>query len=360
MEAYSQEIIKDSAFYVAYTKARSWISTFLGIILTVLGILVVFIVSSLEGTKEVVASNTLSGTLLNVWREQNQGENYPEPMVDIVRYEGRDYYFVVVFDDVETEMIEQWHFAYDAGIDYVFTDYKFYVLTSITSLVSIYVAHINYTTTTRSVMGTELFVKTLRHYQEKKNKVEKYTQFIPDFCSYKNKQAFESVKRNLIEQAGINYELYIKNEKDEAFLSKIEPWQKKILEKTKKIKVGKIYSHDLLQEHGSVGVDLSINLLPIGQKEHQRKFFVGGVIQRVLTSALSGLTIAFGIVLGNWVLGLTYGISVFISFVSSVVIASDYVSTTLRNRFLAKADLLNEFDNIKEQFFVDNKDKKIV
>jgi hypothetical protein len=98
MEAYSQEIIKDSAFYVAYTKARSWISTFLGIILTVLGILVVFIVSSLEGTKEVVASNTLSGTLLNVWREQNQGENYPEPMVDIVRYEGRDYYFVVVFE----------------------------------------------------------------------------------------------------------------------------------------------------------------------------------------------------------------------------------------------------------------------
>jgi hypothetical protein len=67
------------------------------------------------------------------------------------------------------------------------------------------------------------------------------------------------------------------------------------------------------------------------------------------------LTVAFGVVLGNWVLGITYGISVFISFVSSIVIATDYVSTTLRNRFLAKADLLNEFDNIKERFITEEK-----
>jgi hypothetical protein len=50
------------------------------------------------------------------------------------------------------------------------------------------------------------------------------------------------------------------------------------------------------------------------------------------------------------VLGITYGISVFMSFVSAIVIATDFVTTTLRNRFLAKADLLNEFDNIKDLF----------
>jgi len=88
----------------------------------------------------------------------------------------------------------------------------------------------------------------------------------------------------------------------------------------------------------------------MGQKEHQRGFVFCVILQRVLTSALSGLTVAFGIVLGNWVLGITYGVSVFISFVSAIVIATDYVNTTLRNRFLAKADLLNEFDNIKEKF----------
>jgi hypothetical protein len=232
----------------------------------------------------------------------------------------------------------------------VFSDYKFYVLTAITSVVSIYVAYVNYVTTSRSVMGTEAFVKTLKHYQEKKQKIEKFTQYIPDFCLYKNRQAYENAKRDIIEEAAISYDLYKKNEFDKAFFNKLAPWQLKVLKKIKKIKVQKIHSADLLQEHNAGGLELSIKMLPQSQKQHQREFVWGGVLQRILTSALSGLTVAFGIVLGNWVLGITYGISVFMSFVSAIVIATDFVTTTLRNRFLAKADLLNEFDNIKDLF----------
>ena len=346
MEAYNK--VEDSVFYTTYTKARSWISTFLGVILTVLGIAVVFIVSSLEGTREIQASNALSATILTTWREQT-GELYPENKVDIVEYNGKEYYFVVKFDNPDTPEIEEWYFAYDGGLDYVFSDYKFYVLTGITSVVSIYVAYVNYISTVKSVMGTETFVKTLRHYQDKKQAVEKYTQFIPDFCLYKNKQAYDNAKREIIEQAAINYDLYKQNEFNFDFFKTLSPWQLEVLKKIKKIRVGRIYSSDLLQEHGAM-LDLKINLLPQGQREHQRAFMLGGLAQRVLTSALSGLTVAFGIVLGNWVLGITYGISVFISFVSAIVVATDYVSTTLRNRFLAKADLLNEFDNIKENF----------
>jgi hypothetical protein len=355
MEAYNNEIIKDSAFYTAYTKARSWISTFLGVILTVLGILVVFVVSSLEGTKEIKASNTVSANIMTVFREENPERVYPEQRVDIVNFEGREYYFVVVVDNPDTEQIDEWYFAYDGGLEYVFSDYKFYVLTSITSVISIYVAYINYITTTRSVMGTETFVKTLKHYQEKKQKIEKYTQYIPDFCLYKNKQAYEHVRRDIIEQAGISYDIYKQNETNSVFFKRLSKWQKKILKKETRIKVGKIYSSDLLQEHSAGGLDFKINLLPISQKQHQRTFIWGGMAQRILTSALGGLTVAFGVVLGNWVVGITYGISVFISFVSSVIVATDFVSTTLRNRFLAKADLLNEFDNIKDKFIVEEK-----
>jgi hypothetical protein len=342
---------KDSAFYVAYTKARSWVSTFLGIILTILGIAVVFVVSSLEGTKEIQAPSAVSATILNIWRQTNEAD-YPEARAEIIRYEGRDYYFVVRYDNPNTPEIEEWHFAYDGGLDYVFSDYKFYVLTAITSVVSIYVAYVNYVTTTRSVMGTEAFSKTLKHYQEKKQKIEKYTQYIPDFCMYKNKQAYENAKRDIVEEAAINYEVYKQHEFDYVFLSKLAPWQKKTLSKIQKIRVRKIYSADLLQEHNTGGMELKIDLLPQSQKQHQKVFVWGGIFQRVLMSALSGLTVAFGIVLGNWVLGITYGISVFISFVSAIVIATDFVSTTLRNRFLAKADLLNEFDNIKDKFIV--------
>jgi hypothetical protein len=345
---------KDSVFYTTYTKARSWISTFLGVILTVMGITVVFIVSSLEGTKEIKVPSAVSAGILNVWRQNNE-EDFPEPRADVVLYEGREYYFVVEFDDPETDFIDEWYFAYDGGLDYVFSDYKFYVLTAITSVVSIYVAYVNYVTTSRSVMGTEVFAKTLRHYQEKKQKIEKYTQFIPDFCLYKNRQAYENAKRDIIEEAAISYDLYKQNEFNYDFFKKLAPWQLKILKKIKKIKVQKIHSADLLQEHNSGGIELRIEMLPQSQKQHQRTFVWGGVLQRVLTSALSGLTVAFGIVLGNWVLGLTYGISVFISFVSAIVIATDFVTTTLRNRFLAKADLLNEFDNIKDMFIKQEK-----
>lgn len=348
MEASNE--IKESVFYATYTKARSWISTFLGVILTILGIGVVFIVSSLEGTKEIQAPSAVSASILNVWREQNPGELYPEARAEVILYEGKEYYFVVQNDNPETDIIEEWHFAYDGGLDYVFSDYKFYVLTAITSVVSIYVAYVNYITTSRSVMGTEAFVKTLRHYQERKQKIEKYTQYIPDFCLYKNRQAYENAKRDIIEEAAIGYDLYKQNEFNKDFFKKLAPWQIKVLNKIKKIQVQKIHSADLLQEHNAGGVELSIKMLPQSQKQHQRDFVWGGILQRVLTSALSGLTVAFGIVLGNWVLGITYGISVFMSFVSAIVIATDFVSTTLRNRFLAKADLLNEFDNIKDLF----------
>lgn len=341
---------RDSVAYVAYTKARSWISTFLGVILTVVGIGVVFVVSSLEGTKEIQAPSAVSAAILNAWRDENPGELYPEARADVFAYEGKEYYFVIESDNPETEVIEQWHFAYDGGLDYVFSDYKFYVLTAITSVVSVYVAYVNYVTTSRSVMGTEGFVRTLKHYQEKKQKIEKYTQYIPDFCLYKNRQAYENAKRDIIEEAAISYDVYKKNEFNYDFFKKLAPWQKKILKKIQKIKVQKIHSADLLQEHNASGVELSIKMLPQSQKQHQNEFVWGGLLQRILTSALSGLTVAFGIVLGNWVLGITYGISVFISFVSAIVIATDFVSTTLRNRFLAKADLLNEFDNVKDLF----------
>jgi hypothetical protein len=350
MEAYNKEGFVESNFYNVYSKARSWISTFLGVILTIVGIAVVFVVSSLEGTKEIKASSAASASIMNAFRLENPEELYPEQRVDIVQYEGRDYYFIVVFDDPLTDEIDEWYFAYDGGLDYVFSDYKFYVLTSITTFVSVYVAYVNYITTTKSVMGTEAFVKTLKHYQEKKQKIEKYTQYIPDFCMYKNKQAFENAKKDIVEEASIVFELYKENETNRAFLDKLEPWQKKILKKIKKLKVMKMYSSDLLQEHGGMGNDLKIIMLPQGQKEHQRSFMFAGLVQRILTSALGGLTVAFGVVLGNWVLGITYGVTVFISFISAVVVATDYVSTTLRNRFLAKADLLNEFDNIKEKF----------
>lgn len=335
MEASEQKI--ESKIYSTFTQTKSWISAFLGIIVTIVGVIVVFMISSLEGTREIQVSNSKSIEILRYWREENDSVGFPLDREDIILFEEEQYYFV--------ENDGEWYFAYDGGLGYVFQDAKFYILTLITFAIAMYVANINYVSTIKQMRNANMFMKTLAHYQKAKEKIDKYTQHIPEFCAYKNKQAFEVAKRNIVESADINYQFYLSEKFDP---QKLQEWQRKILKDIEKIKVKRIQSSDLLQEHGYTSKN--IQLLPMSQKEHQRIYTIKSAVQKVISSALAGLTVAFGVVLGNWVLGLTYGMVVVMSFVSSIVIATDFVTSTLRNRYIAKADLLIEFDNIKDRF----------
>lgn len=350
MEAYRSEeqYTQESKIYTIYAKTRSWIATSLGIILTLVGVALMFFISSIEGTKEVKASRSDNIKILNIWREENDSVGFPEQKSSFIKYKNRDYYFVIEKKDETTGEIVDWNFYYDGGFEYVLEDYKFYVLTLIAVVVSTYISYVNYVSTVRSVTNTESFAKTLKHYQDQKNKpsVQQNTQYIPDFCEFKNKQVYEEKKREIIEDAGLNYKLYINGE-----ISKkdMERWQKKKLRKIRKIKVKRIKSSDLLQEQGFSS--RKVRILPMSQTEHQRSFLIKGGIQKLFSSVLGGFTIGFGVKLGNWQVGLVYGFTILAGYVTSVVIATDFTNSVLRNRFIAKADLLNEFDNIKERFY---------
>jgi multidrug efflux pump subunit AcrB len=185
----------------------------------------------------------------------------------------------------------------------------------------------------------------LIRYKEKEEKVDKFTQYIPDFCSYKNQQVREIAKRDIVESAQINYDYYIS---DKFNYDKLEKWQKKILKKIKKIKVKRIHSSDLLQESGTIST--KIVLLPDGQQEHLVKFMISNGVQKIVVNGLSGFVVSFGIILGNWQLGLVYCFAVFVSSISAIIAGADYANYTLRNRYIAKGDLLVEFDNIKDMF----------
>ncbi len=323
------------------SKERTWISTSLGVILALVGMLTIFFVASLEGFKEIKASSGESAKLLALWREQNGVDSgFPEEQSDTITYKNNEYYFIV-----ESEEPFKWYFAYDSSVNYIFKDIKFYVLTGLTIAISLYVSHVNYVSTVRQMVEGESFSKTLSYYQKKKEQVEKYTQHIPAFCAYKMKQAYDLKVREILELAMIDYDLYIKGKID---YNKLGKWQIKALKSIEKIKIEKIYTSDLLQEGNSA--KKKISLLPMSQEKHHKHYMINGFFQKVITSFLSGMVVSFGIVLGNWFLGLTYGMTVFISYVSAVIIASDYAKTTLRYRFVAKGDLLNEFYNIKEKF----------
>ena len=70
------------------------------------------------------------------------------------------------------------------------------------------------------------------------------------------------------------------------------------------------------------------------------------------------MVVALGVVLGNWVLGLTYGFTVLLSFITSNITGADYANSGLRQRYIAKADLLNEFYNMVGYFEEEAKKEK--
>lgn len=355
MEDKEKEIPKSegSALYKAFFKTRSWIATSLGIILMVVGIIAIMIVSSVEGTKEIEASNYANSAILSKWRKENDaGEgDFPEERVDTFAYDGEEYYFVA--ERNEAGEVVDWYFAHDGGFQYVFSDYKTYVLTSLTIIISVYVGLVNYNSSVRSAMQTQPFQSSLLHYKKSKDKVRPYTQYLPYYCRYKNSQAYETAKQDIIEDANLNYEDYVAGRIDFDSLAK---WQQDKLRAIEKIKIKKIYSPDLLQESGTMGQ--TIALLPMSQEEHRKRYLKWGTFQKVAMSVLSGAVMAFSIAIGNWTAGLAYALTIFISYVSAVIVGSDFTTSTLRNRFIGKAAYLDEFFNIKEKFEKEHEELK--
>lgn len=345
MEQYNNNTqeTKTTNIYEAIDGLKSFISTFLGVIVAVVGIAVVFIVSSLEGTKEIKASNKDNAVIMGIWRESSENL-FPENKVDIIKYEDKDYYFVIKRMDEEGQILD-WYFAYDGGLGYIFGDYKFYILTGITIIIAVFVSQINYTTSKNGAMNNTKFLKTLKAYQDSKNNIQKQTQYIPAFCVYKNKQLYENTKREIVEGANINYEFFLSEKFD---ITKLEKWQVKRLNKIKKIKIEGITASHLLQERGAKVKKKTF--LPISPERHQKNYLFASIIQKTFMSALSGMTVALGIVLGNWFLGITYGFTVLLSFIASNIYGADYANNGLRQRYIAKADLLNEFSNMVEYF----------
>lgn len=335
-------------------RAREIITSLLGILITIFGFVVILLIAMLEGFREVHASNSLSGKLLMQWRTENNASSteFPEEKVDYVIYvdEGeifnveRTYYFKVIERDENGEIIK-WTYAYDAGITYVFGDVKFYILTIFTIIISLSVSIINYIESREKTKEHEKFKQTLDYYAKQKNIASEHSEHISLFCMEKTEQKYNEEREKLVVSANLKYNKYVNNEYN---VKELEKWQQKILRKIKKIRVIPLVQSDLLQESGE-----TINarqFLPIGESEHKRRFILKTSITRTLSSALSGLIVVFGIVLGNWALGLAYGFIVLSSFVTSRFIGADYTINTLRNRFIAKGDYLKEFNNIKQKY----------
>jgi len=371
MEAYKnndsfedeEDILADSRIYKLYSQGRTWLSTFLGVIVTVLSVCLMFVIASIEGTKVVKAKNSDGVKILEIWREEYRGigeedKKFPEEREVLIPYNGKEYYFVIEEYDIETKEITKWYFAYDGGFEYIFQDYKFYVLLGFAVVLSVIVAMFNYRSTRRKEMDRRKFRTSLKYYQDKKKLIEDKTQYLPRFCSYKNNQAYENEKMSIIQDAGIDYYKY---KKDENYLDKIklEKWQKKKLKRIRKIRIKGLKPADLLQDHNKKTLFKTVRMLPMSIEEHELRFIISGIAQKILTAMASGFVASFGVVIGEWLLGLTYASMILMAGVSASFIASDFVNTTLRHRYIAKGDYFQEFNNICHIFIKEEEEERL-
>ncbi len=334
----------ENKVYNSYQSGRSWLIASLGLIITVVAIALIFFISSMEGTRIVQAGNRTSGKILEIWRlEEGIEDGFPEPKVTIVVFEDREYFYIEEYD--ENGNVEDWYFAFEGGLQYVFNDYKYYVLTAIVSAIAIFVIYINYTSSVQNAKGSKKFGSTLMFYKDAKTKVSGFFQLLPMFCIDKNKETRDIEVRNIVEEAGLFYEDYMKKKIN---LKNLEKWQKKILKKIPKVKIEVLRSTDLIQEKSKGGN--TIRMLPMGEQEHQKSYLIKTSINKVVTISLSGVVVAFGVVLGNWTLGATYGFTVALGAVTASIAGTEYVYNTLKNRYISKANYLIEFDSVKEKY----------
>lgn len=357
MEAYKEDYEIDygeeSIIDKTSQKIKTGMGTILSLLVTIMAIIVMFVVASVEVTKEIKANSRDSIKILELWREDNES-NYPKQKEELVIYKDREYFFVIDEINIETNEIIKWHFAYDGDLRYVFSEYKYWVLTGVAIVLSLTVILINFKSTLRDEMKKPRFRKSVHYYQKAKDDMKSDTHILPDYCHFKTKQTYETEKRKIVEGAGIDYEKYINAPKE----IEIEKWQKRKLRKIRRIKVKGITANDLLQEYSKKGLfSNTVRMLPKNEDEILRELMISSFVKKTVSFFATGLMIAFGIILGEWVLGITYAFMVFSSVVTAIILAKDHADTTLRNRYIAKADYLIECFNTKRNYIKKEKEE---
>jgi len=206
-----------------------------------------------------------------------------------------------------------------------------------------------------------IYQASLNHLKEAKEGIKEITFMTPVFCRIKNTQALREVRRNILEEYGLSFNLWENgayNSKE--MLQKLDKEQLAALEEVRTVKISTLTSNQLLSEHSSkkvrknplyLGKDEVADTYQSGIQIALTKLFIPIVFSYFSVSVALGLGIVWGIMQTSIILlmGFTHYMD-----------GEEFVLTELRNRYINKADLLNEFrslyDNRHQLFAAEEKE----
>lgn len=227
-----------------------------------------------------------------------------------------------------------------------FFDGWFWLIWGVIFIIAITVWITNYRVSKAEAKQDERFLGTLDYYKEKKDRAMPYLDVLNKFCIFKNKDIFQMIEQEIVESADLDYAKY-KNGEYKA----LEKYQKKRLKKIAKIKIKKIRARDLTQEVHS-RKNNTYSFLPKAEAQVERQQLLTTMASRAISTFgfmfIAGLSFS---TLG-WVSAVVNAFGIFSTWIGSIVTAYDFVLGTLRVRYIARADLLDEFYNTIENYTV--------
>lgn len=255
----------------------------------------------------------------------------------------------------------------ELGLKEKASDPWFWVVWGVIFFIAMGVILTTYKITKKEAKDQEKFVGTMMHYKAQKDKAMENIDLLPFFCDDKNKDMFSMLEREIVESADMLYDKFKadgyrkpftwwmwlwykiirKNPPNDKIY--LEKWQVKKLKAIKEIKIEKLRSRDLTQEY-SFDKNKSYSFLPQDEKTNEKSFMVSGAVNRALNTFAFLLVGSLGFSLIGWVSALTNAIGILFAWVGAIITANDYVNNTLRNRFISKADLLQEFNSTVDKY----------
>lgn len=177
---------------------------------------------------------------------------------------------------------------------------------------------------------------------KKKISVKGVSYLIPAYCRLKTKQKIDELKRNIIEMATLNYNLYKKGYyKDNN--EELTAEQKKAIDEADKLKITPLTAEELLSE--SQDLKNVADPFKLGKKEKEFdkkssiKLFISKAIIPLLFSPVS-VSIVFSTNILYSIFQTTLILLCSLTYMSN---AEEYVLGELRGRYISKADYLEDF-----------------
>lgn len=355
MEQYNNK--REDNIEKVYDYTKGFINNYGAIIFIFIAVIAILLAGSLSGFKEIKAKKSDSSRLLNEWRQNNE-TLFPEEYIDVIKYDGKEYYFIIDKVDSEGKIIS-WYFAYDSELAYVFKDSKFWILTGLTLSLSIFVYSMTSKSTLRKVQDSEGSKKAKMAYAVQKNRIMDDVEYIDIFCEDEYNSIYERELRDIVNSVDLDYNVY----KENILLYEIPKWYKikkwrsmdeeqtifykklrYVNKQRKKINIQKLRGQDLIQENDKNNTK-KIVLLSDGAQQFLNKKIRRKIITQSAMTLLSGLTVTFGIALGDWTVGISYAFTIVSAGISGIIVTTDYARTTLRQRDIVKANYLKKFEN---------------